>query len=112
MERSEELAPALRRTFDSGKPAAVNVVADCDGPGKSQPWLRLKSGNMYSRGLNEIGQEILQHFDVSLIDALCLRKATGDNGTHIPLSFIARLTGNDEAELHALANERGYMIDK
>ena len=112
VERSEHLAPALRRALDSGKPAVVNVVADCDGTTNSQAWLRLKSGDMYSRGLDEIGQEILQHFDVSPINALRLRKTAEGNGTHIPLSFIASLTGNDEAELRDLANARGYPVDE
>ena len=112
VERSEDLAPALRRAFGAGKPAVVNVVADCDGASNSQAWLRLKSGDMYSRGLDEIGPQILQHFDVSSINALRLRKTAEDNGTQIPLSFIARLTGNDEAELRDLAVKRGYTIDE
>ena len=112
VERSEDLAPALRRAFGAGKPAVVNVVADCDGASNSQAWLRLKSGDMYSRGLDEIGPQILQHFDVSPINALRLRKTAEDNGTQIPLSFIARLTGNDEAELRDLAVKRGYTIDE
>ena len=57
-------------------------------------------------------QQILQHFDVSPINALRLRKTAEDNGTQIPLSFIARLTGNDEAELRDLAVKRGYTIDE
>ena len=73
---------------------------------------RLKSGDMYSRGLDEIGQEILQHFDVSPINALRLGKTAEDNGTHIPLSFIASLTGNDEAEPRDLAAALGYRIDE
>ena len=112
VESSEDLAPALRRALDSGKPAVVNVVADCDGTANSQAWLRLKSGDMYSRGLDEIGQEILQHFDVTPINALRLRKTAEDNGTLIPLDFIASLTGNDEAELRELAAERGYALDE
>ena len=112
VERSEELAPALRRAFNAGKPAVVNVVADCDGTDQSQAWLRLKSGDMYSRGMDEIGQEILQHFNVSPINALRLRKTAEDNGTRIPLSFIASLTGNNETELRDLASKRGYAIDE
>ena len=112
VQRSHELAPALRRALDSGKPAVVNVVADCDGTDQSQAWLRLKSGDMYSRGMDEIGQEILQHFNVSPVNALRLRKTAEDNGTHIPLSFIASLTGNDESELRDLAKKRGYRIDE
>jgi acetolactate synthase I/II/III large subunit len=39
-------------------------------------------------------------------------KTAGDNGTHIPLDFIAELTGNDEASLRQLADERSYSIPK
>ncbi|MBB6306471.1 thiamine pyrophosphate-binding protein [Xanthobacter tagetidis] len=110
VERSEDLEPALRRAFASGKPAVVNVIADCDGVEYSQAWLRLKSGDMYSRGLSEIGPEIRQHFAVSALNALRIRKAAEDNGTHIPLSFIAELTGNDEAKLRDLAEQSSYIV--
>jgi len=112
VERSEDLAPALRRALASGKPAVVNVVADCDGVGNSQAWLRLKSGGMYSRGLEEIGPDIRQHVNVTPVNALRLCKTAEDNGTQIPLSFIAALTGNDEDELRDLAARRGYVIDE
>ena len=46
------------------------------------------------------------------IDAARLRKTAEDNGRQIPLSFIAALTGNDEAELRDLAIKRGYRIDE
>ena len=39
-----------------------------------------------------------------------LRKTAEDNGTRIPLSFIAKLTGNDEVELRRIAQERYYHI--
>lgn len=110
VEDSADLRPALRRALESGKPAVVNVVADCDGVEYSQAWLRLKSGDMYSRGLDEIGPEIKQHFNVSPLNALRIRKSAEDNGTNIPLSFIAGLTGNDEAELKRVASERGYRL--
>lgn len=110
VQRSDQLEPALRRAIDSGKPAVVNVVADTDGTSHSQAWLRLKSGDMYSRGIGEIGPEILQHFDISPLNALRLKKTAEDNGTHIPVDFIARLTNNSEEELTKLAKERGYEI--
>ena len=111
VETSEDLAPAMRRAIASGKPAVVNVVADCEGTTNSQAWLRLKSGDMYSRGLDEIGPDIRQHFNVSPVNALRLRKTAEDNGTQIPLSFVAELTGNDEEELRELAAKRGYLIE-
>jgi len=39
-----------------------------------------------------------------------LRKTAEDNGTRIPLSFIAKLTGNDEVELRRIAQEQHYHI--
>lgn len=110
VERSEDLAPAMRRALESGKPAVVNVVADCDGVEYSQAWLRLKSGDMYSRGLDAIGPEVRRHFNVSPMNALRIRKAAEDNGTQIPLSFIAELTNNPEHVLRDLAERRGYSI--
>lgn len=110
VERSEELAPAMRRALESGKPAVVNVVADCDGTDYSQAWLRLKSGDMYSRGLGEIGDDIRRHFQISPLNALRMRKSAEDNGTQIPLSFMAKLTNNSEEELRRIAKERGYEI--
>ena len=87
-----------------------NVVADCDGTEYSQAWLRLKSGDMYSRGSEGIGSQVRRHFQVSPVNALRIRKSAEDNGMQIPLSFIADLTGNDESELAALARQRGYSI--
>ena len=46
------------------------------------------------------------------IDAARLRKTAQDNGRQIPLSFIAALTGNDEAELRDVAVKRSYRIDE
>jgi acetolactate synthase-1/2/3 large subunit len=112
VEEASELRPALRRALESGRPAVVNVVADCDGVEYSQAWLRLKSGDMYSRGLAEIGSEIRQHFKVSPLNALRIRKSAEDNGTSIPLSFIAELTGNDEGELRRVAKERDYGLSE
>lgn len=112
VERSEDLAPAMRRALESGKPAVVNVVADCDGVDYSQAWLRLKSGDMFSRGLDEIGPEIRRHFAVTPINALRIMKTAMDNGTNIPLSFIAGLTGNDEEDLRELAEARSFKIHK
>ncbi len=110
VERSEDLEPAMRRALESGKPAVVNVVADCDGVDYSQAWLRLKSGDMFSRGLDEIGPEIRRHFAVTPINALRIMKTAMDNGTNIPLSFIAGLTGNDEDSLRELAHARSFEI--
>jgi acetolactate synthase-1/2/3 large subunit len=110
VEHSEQLAPAIRRALESNKPAVVNVVADCDGVEYSQAWLRLKSGDMYSRGLEEIGPEIRRHFAVSAANALRIRKTAEDNGTQIPLAFIAQLTGHDESVLRELARDRSYDL--
>nr|WP_047167539.1 thiamine pyrophosphate-binding protein [Sphingomonas sp. Y57] len=110
VERSDQLVPAMRRALESGKPAVVNVVADCEGVDYSQAWLRLKSGDMFSRGLDEVGPEIRRHFAVSPSNALRIRKAAEDNGTQIPISFIAELTGNDETTLRRLAEERQYEL--
>ena len=110
VEHSEDLAPAMRRALESGKPAVVNVVADCDGTEYSQAWLRLKSGDMYSRGLDHVGENIRRHFEVSPLNALRIRKSAEDNGTHIPLAFIAQLTGTTEAELRKVAAERQYDL--
>ncbi len=110
VERSEDLAPAMRRALECGKPAVVNVVADCDGTEYSQAWLRLKSGDMYSRGLDRIGEEIRRHFHISPLNALRIRKSAEDNGTPIPVSFIAELTNNSEEELRRVAKERRYDL--
>ena len=110
VERSADLKPALKRALESGKPAVVNVVADCDGVEYSQAWLRLKSGDMYSRGLDEISREIKSHFNVSPLNALRIRKSAEDNGTQIPLSFIAELTNNDIDDLRRVAADRRYIV--
>ena len=65
---------------------------------------------MYSRGLEAIGPEIRRHFRVSAVNALRIRKSAEDNGTRVPLSFIAELTGNDEGELRRLAKDRSYDL--
>lgn len=108
VEHAEDLAPAMRRALESGRPAIVNVVADCDGTEYSQAWLRLKSGDMYSRGLEQVGDNIRQHFKVSPLNALRIRKSAEDNGTHIPLAFMAELTGNPIEDLRRVAEERQY----
>ena len=110
VEHTEELKPAMRRALESGKPAVVNVVADCDGTEYSQAWLRLKSGDMFSRGLEQIGPEIRQHFKVSPLNALRIRKSAEDNGLQIPLSFMAELTGNSVDDLRRVADERQYAV--
>jgi acetolactate synthase-1/2/3 large subunit len=100
----------MRRALESGKPAVINVVADCDGTEYSQAWLRLKSGDMYSRGLGHVGEDIRRHFEVSPLNALRIRKSAEDNGMHIPLAFIAQLTGTTEIELRKVAAERQYDL--
>lgn len=110
VEHVGDLKPAMRRALESGKPAVVNVVADCDGTEYSQAWLRLKSGDMYSRGLDQIGPEVRRHFQISPLNALRIRKSAEDNGMQIPLSFIAELTGNSVDHLRRVADERKYVI--
>ena len=74
--------------------------------------MHLKSGDVYWRGLDEIGPDVRQHFQVSPIRALQLKKTAEDNRTQIPLSFIARLTGNDEDEPGDPAVKRDYAVDE
>jgi acetolactate synthase-1/2/3 large subunit len=105
---SGELRPALRRALESGKPAVVNVIADADSPAASLPWLRLKTGEYYSRGIADLPPGALDHFRVSAVEALRLQKTARDNGTTIPLSFMAQLTGTTEDELEIAAAKRGY----
>jgi len=106
---SAQLRPALRRALESGKVAVVNVIADAEGPSVSLPWLRLKTGEFYSRGLDDLPEGIRRHFrGLSLIEALRLHKTARDNGTRIPMSFMAALTGNDESDLEQAARTTGY----
>ncbi|HJQ48165.1 MAG TPA: thiamine pyrophosphate-binding protein [Amycolatopsis sp.] len=106
---SEQLRPALRRALDSDKVAVVNVIADTDGPEASIPWLRLKTGEFFSRGVEDLPESTLRYFrGLSLIETLRLHKTALDNGTRIPMSFMADLTGNAEADLLELANKSGY----
>lgn len=108
---SAELRPALRRALDSGTVAVVNVIADTDGPEASIPWLRLKTGEFYSRGIDDLPESLLQHFrGLSLIETLRLHKTALDNGTRIPLSFMAALTGNLESEIVSAAQTAGYRF--
>lgn len=108
---SEELRPALRRALDSGKVAVVNVIADTDGPEASIPWLRLKTGEFYSRGVHDLPESTLRYFrGLPPIETLRLHKTALDNGTRIPMSFMADLTGNDEADLEQLADKTGYRF--
>lgn len=109
VESSEQLRPALRRALDSGKPAVVNVIADTDSPEASIPWLRLKISEFYSRGIADLGEGILKHFrGLSVIETVRLHKTGLDNGTAIPLSFMAELTGNDEIALNDFIQKTGY----
>ena len=110
VERSADLRPALRRAFDSGKVAVVNVVADCESIEASVPWLRLKIGEFYSRGIEDLPESLKQHFKLPAIEVLRLHKSGMDNGTQIPMSFMAELSGHDEGELLALAEKAGYRF--
>ncbi|WP_033293621.1 hypothetical protein [Amycolatopsis jejuensis] len=105
----EELRPALRRACRSGKVAVVNVIADTDGPEASLPWLRLKAGEFHSRGIGDLPESIRRHFrGLPVIEALRLHKTALDNGTRMPLSFLAALTGNSEEDLHRAVEATGY----
>jgi acetolactate synthase-1/2/3 large subunit len=107
---SVELRPALRRAMDSGKVAVLNVVADTNSIEASLPWLRLKIGEFYSRGMEDLPESVVLHFrGLSVTETLRLHKSALDNGTRIPMSFMADLTGNDEAELTDFAARTGYL---
>ena len=109
VEDASELRSALRRAFDSGKVAVVNVVADSESIESSVPWLRLKIGEFYSRGIDDLAENLVKHFrELSKIEALRLHKSALDNGTRIPMSFIAELCGHAESELNELAAKTGY----
>ncbi len=111
VERSEDLRPALRRALGCGRVALVNVVADTDGTGVSAPWLRLKVGEYYSRGLGDLPPSVLNHFKgISSIEALRLHKTARDNGTNMEPEFLAGLTGRSVEELLAAAKELGYVL--
>lgn len=108
---AEQLRPALERALASGRTAVVDVVADTDGPAVSVPWLRLKTGEFYSRGVDDLPASVLRHFHaVSPNEALRLHKMARDNGTHIPLRFISQLTGHDEQRLADTAARSGYRF--
>lgn len=109
VERAADLRPALQRALASGKVAVVNVVADTDGTGVSLPWLRLKIGEFYSRGIDDLPESVLKHFHtVSPLEALRLQKTARDNGTNIDLGFMAAITGHSEEMLRALADKHSY----
>jgi len=104
-----ELRPALQRALASGKVAVVNVIADTDGTGVSLPWLRLKIGEFWSRGIDDLPESVLKHFrSVSPMEALRLQKTARDNGTNIDLAFMAAITGHSEEQLCALADAHSY----
>jgi acetolactate synthase-1/2/3 large subunit len=109
VETADELRPALRRAFDSGKVAVVNVVADSESIEASIPWLRLKIGEFYSRGIDDLPDSIQKHFRaLSKIEILRLHKSGLDNGTRMPMSFMAALSGYSEHDLVDLAEASGY----
>jgi acetolactate synthase-1/2/3 large subunit len=106
---ASQLRPALRRALDSGQVAIVDVVADSESVEASAPWLRLKIGEYYSRGLDDLSPQLRRHFEtLSAVEVLRLHKSALDNGTRIPLSFMAGLCGRDERELAELADKTGY----
>ncbi|TCK22111.1 thiamine pyrophosphate-binding protein [Pseudonocardia endophytica] len=109
VEHAADLRPALRRALDSGKVAVLNVVADSESIESSVPWLRLKIGEFYSRGIDDLSDNLIAHFRaLSKVEALRLHKSALDNGTRIPLSFIAELCGHPESDLEELAVTSGY----
>jgi acetolactate synthase-1/2/3 large subunit len=109
VEDAADLRPALRRALDSGKVAVIDVVADSESIEASVPWLRLKIGEFYSRGIDDLSEGLVAHFRaLSRVEALRLHKSALDNGTRIPMSFIAELCGHPESELDALAATSGY----
>ena len=109
VDRPDELRPALKRALASGKVAVVNVVADTDGTGVSLPWLRLKIGEFWSRGIDDLPDSVLKHFrSVSPLEALRLQKTARDNGTNIDLAFMAAISGHPEQQLIDLAEKLGY----
>ena len=111
VEQPGELRPALRRALASGKVAVVNVVADADGTGVSLPWLRLKIGEFWSRGIDDLPESVLKHFRaVSPLEALRLQKTARDNGTNIDLAFMAAITGHSEEVLRRLAEEVSHSV--
>lgn len=109
VERSADLRPALQRALASGKVAVVNVVADTDGTGVSLPWLRLKIGEFWSRGIDDLPASVIKHFHaVSPLEALRLQKTARDNGTNIDLAFMSAITGHSEQVLRDLADKLSY----
>jgi acetolactate synthase I/II/III large subunit len=109
VERSADLRPALQRALASCKVAVVNVVADTDGTGVSLPWLRLKIGEFWSRGIDDLPASVIKHFHaVSPLEALRLQKTARDNGTNIDLAFMSAITGHSEQVLRDLADKLSY----
>lgn len=112
VEQPDDLRPALKRALASGKVAVVNVVADTDGTGVSLPWLRLKIGEFWSRGIDDLPESVLKHFRaVSPLEALRLQKTARDNGTNITLAFMAAITGHPEETLRELADTHSHSRD-
>ncbi len=114
VERAADLRPALKRALAAvaqGKPAVVNVIADTDSTGISMPWLRLKTGEYYSRGIDDLPESVLKHYrGLSPVEALRLHKMVVDNGTNVTLSFIADLTGIPENVLRETAEKYSYQL--
>jgi len=84
-------------------------VADSESIEASVPWLRLKIGEFYSRGIDDLPDAIRQHFRaLPAIEILRLHKSATDNGTQIPMSFMAALSNRPESELLGLADKTSY----
>lgn len=106
---ASQLRPALRRAMDSGKVPLVDVIADSESVEVSVPWLRLRIGEFYSRGLDDLSPRLRRHFEaLSAVEVLRLHKSALGNGTRIPMAFMAGLCGRSEEELAGLAKRVGY----
>lgn len=107
--KEEELVPALKRAFASGKTAFVNVIADSSNNSASAAWLRVKTGDIWGRGLDDLPPEALNVYH-GMSDRECLRlhKLVVDNGLNLSLAFVAELTARPLGQLAATAKKLGY----
>ncbi|MCG2633911.1 MAG: thiamine pyrophosphate-binding protein [Gammaproteobacteria bacterium] len=104
-----ELVPALQRAFASGKTAFVNVIADSSNNAMSAAWLRVKTGDIWARGINDLPPEAMHvYHGLSDREALRLHKLVVDNGLNIPMSFIAELCDRPLSQLAAAAERSSY----
>lgn len=104
-----ELIPALKRAFASGKTAFVNVIADSSNNAASAAWLRVKTGDIWARGLDDLPPEALDVYH-GMSDRECLRlhKLVVDNGLNLSLAFVAELTARPLSQLETTARKLGY----